>query len=265
MAVFDITFYSNTLHRQTQMTAIVPVDAPDIPGFPKPDPDRKFPALYLLHGYSGAHGDWLRGSRIEQLAMMHSIAVFCPSGENSFYLDDWARDALYGQLLGEELITFTRRLFPLSDQRSDTSIGGLSMGGYGALRNGLKYSGVFGNIIALSSALITDNVADGLESNPMISASYFSHTFGNPADIKGSDIDPAALAQKLVDTGTEKPNIFMACGSEDFLVTENRKLDKRLSDMSYPHVYLEGPGIHSWEFWDPHIEKALVWLNETNQ
>lgn len=264
MAVFNATFYSNSLHRQTQMTAIIPADTPDIPGFPKPDKSKRFKSLYLLHGYSGSHGDWLYGSRIEQLAMMHQIAVFCPAGENSFYLDDKARDAMYGHMLGVELIEFTRRLFPLSSETKDTVIGGLSMGGYGAILNGLKYNEVFGSIIALSSALITDNVAMGSEqeNNPMISSSYFAHTFGKPGNIKGSDIDPEALAGKLIDADSARPRLFMACGSEDFLINENRKLDKCLTEMGYEHTYLEGPGMHSWQFWDEYIEKALIWLGE---
>ena len=47
---------------------------------------------------------------------------------------------------------------PLSHKRVDTFIGGLSMGGFGALRNGLKYSDTFGSIISLSGALHIDNM-----------------------------------------------------------------------------------------------------------
>ena len=63
----------------------------------------------------------------------------------------------------KELIEFTRTVFPISRERRDTTIGGLSMGGYGAIRNGLKHSDVFGNIIAFSSALLTDRLAAGME------------------------------------------------------------------------------------------------------
>ena len=66
------------------------------------------------------------------------------------------------------------------------------MGGYGAIRNGLKNSDVFGSIIALSSALITDHVVDIVQhkDNPIASPSYYVHVFGNPKDIIGSDVDP---------------------------------------------------------------------------
>jgi S-formylglutathione hydrolase FrmB len=266
MAVFDITLFSNTLHRQVPLTAIIPVEVLEIPGFPKIDKSKPFRSLFLLHGFSGAHTDWLRGSRIEQLSMMHNIAVFCPSGENSFFLDDIVRDALYEQYLCEELIDFTRRVFPISSERIDTSIGGLSMGGYGALRNGLKRSDVFGNIIALSSALITDGIEMIVKQpdNPIASPSYYIHTFGKPETVVGSDADPKALAKKLKDSGGIIPNIYMACGSEDFLVTENRNLNAYLNDIGLEHIYLESPGIHDWAFWDSYIEKALIWLDSLN-
>lgn len=272
MAVFDFTFYSSSLHRTTEVTAIIPAEPPMFPGMAQFDPNKPFRSIYLLHGYSGSHGDWLRGSKIEQLAQMHRIAVFCPSGENSFYIDDKARDALYEQYICRELVDFTRRVFPLSKERKDTTIAGLSMGGYGAIRNGLKNNDVFGNIAAFSSALITDGISnmpdepgagtDGMSPPSMMSPSYFIHTFGKPSQIIGSDVDPKALAKKLVDTGAERPNLYMACGSEDFLIDSNRDLHKYLEDIGFGHLYTEGPGTHSWEYWDLHIDKALKWLDE---
>lgn len=263
MAVFDITFFSNSLRRLVPLTAVIPIEEVDIPGFPKIDKSRPFRALYLLHGFSGTHKDWLHGSRIEQLAMMHNIAVFCPSGENSFYLDDTLRGALYEQLVCKELIDFTRRTFPISNKREDTSIGGLSMGGYGALRSGLKHSDVFGSIIALSSALITDGIEMIVQQqdNPIASPAYYIHTFGKLEEIKGSDVDPKALAKKVLDEKAPVPNIYMACGTEDILIAENRDFHTSLSIIGMKHVYLESPGIHSWAFWDDYIEKALLWLD----
>ena len=59
----------------------------------------------------------------------------------------------YGAFVGEELPRIMRAMFPLSQKREDTFIAGLSMGGFGALRNGFKYSDTFSRIAALSSAL----------------------------------------------------------------------------------------------------------------
>lgn len=267
MAVFDITLFSNSLRRLVPITAIIPAEIVEMPGLPKIDKSKPFRALYLLHGFSGCHLDWIRGSRIEQLSLMHNIAVFCPSGENSFYLDDKIRGALYEQYICSELIDLTRRVFSISKEKKDTSIGGFSMGGYGAIHSGLKYNEVFGNVIAFSSALITDGIEEVVKQpeNPIAPASYYIHTFGKPEKVRGSDADPKALAKKLIDAKAALPNIYMACGSEDMLIASNRDFDTYLTQIGYQHTYLESPGIHNWTFWDCYIEKALDWLDNLSQ
>jgi len=263
MAVFTITFFSNALGRLTEMTAIVPVERPQQHGGGGKPAVEPFRSVYLLHGYSGTHTDWIRGSRIEQLAMAHNVAVFMPSGENAFYLDDTIRGARYEQLLCEDIISFTRSVFPLSHRREDTTIGGFSMGGYGALRNGFKRNDVFGNIIAFSSAIITDSLAKMKPDtpNPIAPYSYYVHTFGKLDEVAGSDKDPKALAKKIVEEAKLVPNVYMACGTEDFGVENNRAFSRYLNEIGYNHEYKESAGEHNWKFWDEYIEKALIWLD----
>ena len=264
MALFEISLFSNALRRRVPVTAIVPVEELDIPGFPKFDKSKPFRVVFLLHGFSESEAAWLRGTGIELYAALHNIAVFMPSGENSFYLDDTSRDALYEQYLCQELVEFTRVVFPISRERRDTTIGGLSMGGYGAIRNGLKHNEVFGNILAFSSALITDRVADGIEqrNNPIASAEYYTHVFGDKDQLRGSDNDPKALAKKLVESASPVPGIFMACGTEDILLDVNRDFHEYLAQIGMKHVYMESPGVHDSVFWDECIQKALVWLDD---
>ena len=114
MAVFEFSFFSSSMHRNTEVTACIPAGGPMFPGTP-PAPKTPLRLLILLHGYSGSHADWVRGSSIDQLATMHHMAVFCPSGENSFYIDDPSRDAMYEQLICRELPKFAREVFHISD------------------------------------------------------------------------------------------------------------------------------------------------------
>jgi S-formylglutathione hydrolase FrmB len=264
MALFEITMFSQALRRQVHLTAMLPVENLSFPGVPPRDKHRRFRSLYLLHGFSGTHSDWLRGSRIDTLAMLHDLAVFFPAGENSFYLNDNKRDALYEDFLCEELVEFTTRVFPLSDKRENRFIGGFSMGGYGALRNGLKRADVFGGIIALSSALITDHleqiVSDG--GNTIATPDYYRHVFGDDlAAARGGDADPKELARRLLESGASLPRVYMACGTEDFLLADNRSLHTHLEDIGFPHLYREGKGGHDWAFWDAETETALNWLD----
>lgn len=260
MAVFKIDYFSRAIRRSIPLTVLLPIErtlesAADAPFSP-------FRTLYLLHGYSGTHTDWLENSRIAQLSQQYRLAVVMPSTENSFCLDDTVRGALYEKMVADELMTFSRSVFPLSKERSDTAIGGLSMGGYGALHTGLKYPDSYGAIIALSSALITDQVAHMTEENvPEIAPfSYYRHTFGEPANVLGSDVDPKALAQKLANSPEKMPRLYMACGTEDFLIENNRSMHEHLTKLGLSHEYREGAGVHDWAYWDAHIAQALEWL-----
>ena len=262
MAVFRIDFRSDTLRRIAPLTVVLPIEAPRIPGMEIPERTGPFKTIYLLHGYSGSQNDWITGTRIEYLARIFGVAVVMPAGENSFYLNDEIRGQYYEDFICEEIVDFTRKVFPLSTKREDTTIAGLSMGGYGAIRNGLKRSDVFGNICAFSSALITDRLPEMTPDMPdgLAPYSYYVHVFGDLSKAVGSDVDPKALAEKLVKDGAELPKIYMACGTEDFLVAPNRDFDQHLTKIGYEHTYEEGPGIHDWVFWDAYIEKAIKWL-----
>jgi putative tributyrin esterase len=131
------------------------------------------------------------------------------------------------------------------------------------LRNGLKHSDTFGSIFAFSSALITDKTAlmkEG-DTNPVMAPySYYRHVFGDLTKLIGSDNDPKAVAKKMVDQKADIPKIFMACGTEDFLIAENRDFHQHLNGLGIEHEYRESPGVHNWAFWDEYIEKAMEWL-----
>lgn len=259
MSIIHAEFLSACLRRQVSFKAIIPVEKPGTLITEK----RNLKTLYLLHGYMGHCTDWLADSCIHELAQRHDMAVVMPSGENSFYVDNPDNESYFGKFIGEEMVGFTRALFPLSEKREDTLIGGLSMGGFGAIRNGLKYTDVFGCIIALSSALITDKLADAsmdFTKTPE-SEKYYIRTFGSLDRLSGSDNDPRALANKAAASGGLFPELYMACGTEDFLLQENRSFKEHLEGLGVPFTYIEEPGSHDWRFWNPQIEKALEWYD----
>ncbi len=259
MALLQISFFSKCLKRETTFNALLPLDGPSSEG------ERPLGALYLLHGYSASYTDWLTHSRIRELSNRYRLAVFMPSGENHFYLDDEEREAWYGEFVGRELVEFTRRMFPISHRREDTLIGGLSMGGYGALRNGLHYAGTFGGIIALSSALLPYHVGDMKPDihNGIAGYSYYRAVFGELNSVLGSDKDPEELVRRLKASGSPIPEIYMACGTEDFLLDVNRRLGQFLKEEQVGHTYRESPGSHDWDFWNEKIVDALEWAKQS--
>ena len=253
MALIQVNYVSSALQRTVPLQVILPVDklAPD-GKLPK---EKKFKTLYLLHGYLGNYTDWVSGTRIQRWAEERDLCVVMPSGDNAFYVDRPETGNCYGQFIGQELVEITRRMFPLSRKKEDTFIGGLSMGGFGAMRNGLKYHETFGAIISFSGAF---HVMDYENFDPKTRA-FGEGLFGPMEAAAKSDKNPAVLAKALAEA-KEKPRIYMSCGTEDGLMPANRAFRKVLEENGFDVTWYEGPGGHDWDVWNGDIQRALEWL-----
>ncbi|MGB4660152.1 MAG: alpha/beta hydrolase family protein [Mobilitalea sp.] len=262
MAVITVDFTSISIMKRTTFRVILPIEW-NWTSNPYEKEIKPFRTLYLLHGIFGDSSDWILNTEIERYATQHQIAVVMPSGDNSFYLDNEIRNDNYGKYIGEELVAYTRKMFPLSSNREDTFIGGLSMGGYGAIRNGLKYSDTFGAIIGLSSALVNYVVPESDNEKDFFiqRRSYFESIFGDLDKLTVSDKNPDALIMKLIESKKKIPRIYMACGTEDDLLGVGRHFKDFLIDHKVEHEYKEAPGVHDWIFWNTFIQDALQWLD----
>ncbi len=259
MAEININFYSNQLKRKVTFTGIIPSDRPDLPGWPSCE-EGPYKALYLLHGYSGNQYDWISGSIISELAMKYNIAVFMPSGENNFYIDDESLGAYYTKFVGEELVEVTRKLFPISKDKKDTFIGGFSMGGYGALRTGILYPQTFGKIMAISSALIVKDI-QGMAPDfrdAFADYNYYSRVFGDLDNILESDKNLEYIINQSLMDKVNLPQILMACGTEDFLRDNNKDFSEFLESKNIKHELYLSEGIHNWTFINKNLEN---WIN----
>lgn len=137
MAIIKLNYLSKALLRTVDVTVVLPTDTLDMDTMTY-NQKKEYKTLYLLHGIFGDQNDWLYGTRIQRFASERGLCVVMPSGENMFYVDQENTHNLYSQFIGEELVEMTRAMFPLSHRKEDTFIAGLSMGGYGAIVNGLK-------------------------------------------------------------------------------------------------------------------------------
>ena len=266
MALIQVNFYSTSLMRNVTYHMILPNDLPADMKKGNVHYDREMKTLYLLHGYSGSTMDWLLGSLAQEVAGKYNLAIVMPSGENSFYLDGKGTGRAYGRFVGEEIVSYTNRVFGLSSKREDTLIGGLSMGGFGAIHTGLKYHDTFGSIIGLSSALIVNSIMNKEEgySNEIADYDYYVSVFGDLSKLENSENNPEYLVKKLVKEGKQIPAIFMACGTEDFLIEENREFYRFLKENNVEVTYKESPGVHNWDFWNEYLEPSIKWALEDN-
>lgn len=250
MALIQMTYLSMALLRTVEVQVILPVDKMDLAAGTRED--KKYKTLYLLHGLLGSNVDWISGTCIQRWAEAKNLAVVMPSGENSFYFDHALPNSAYGTFIGQELPAMMRKTFPLSSRREDSFIGGLSMGGYGALRNGLKYCDTFSHIIALSGAVhIFEEKGHGLFGALAC--------FGDKEKAEKTDLNPKIAFEKAREKGCV-PKIYMSCGLEDDLLAANRAMKDFFEEQGAELTYVETAGGHDWDFWNSQIREALDWL-----
>lgn len=247
MAHLVVDYYADALGVQTRMHVLLP----------QRPAAGKAKTLYLLHGMSDDEGTWMRRTSIDRYAEEHGLAVVMPDGGLGWYTDMY-RGLAWFRFISEELPALCRRFFPiLSDKREDTWIGGNSMGGYGALKCALRAPQTFSRVISLSGAL---DAADTAVNNTVpATRRYWEDVFGPAEDVSGSENDLFAAATALTDPAL-RPQIYMWCGTEDFLYGQNTRMRDHLRALGYDLTYEESPGDHQWQYWDKKIADALDWL-----
>ena len=260
MAVIQVNFYAKSICKPTMFQMILPNDNPFNPEETNEHFRRPMKTLVLLHGYSGNCFDWLVNSPVSDLAGKYNVAIVMPTGDNSFYLNGTSSTAKYEDFICVDLIEYLQKTFGLAKTPEDTFIGGLSMGGFGALHSGLAHPEVFGKMFGLSSALIADEVCNMKPGfgNGVANYEYYAQTFGNPSELKEAHNNPKFVLSERVKKGEKIQPIFMACGSEDFLIAPNRDFKDFLISNGVEVTYKESPGVHDWKFWNEYIEPAII-------
>ena len=260
MSNIKVEFFSNSLVRPVAFEMFIPNDfRTDIPRPHNPYYDRPCKTVFVLHGYTGWGKGW---DSMYELAVKYNFALVFPTGENAFYLDHASTAAKYGTFVGVELVEYIRKTFRLCSKKEETFISGLSMGGFGALHVGLSHPDTFGKIVALSSALIIHGIAGmkpGAE-NPIANYEYYHKVFGDLDKVVESDKNPEVLIKKLLEQGKELPELYVACGTEDFLLDNNRRFYEFLKANNVNVNYVEGSGGHDMNYWREYFAKGFEWL-----
>ena len=154
----------------------------------------------------------------------------------------------YFDYMTKDLIEFTERTFPAKRNRAGRCIGGLSMGGYGALRVGLGRPDLFASVNSHSGALWRGSTNQKMDNDE------FVRVLGRKP--MGTDHDLLNLAEARKKAGN-MPRLLMDVGTEDFLLEENRNYHQALEKLKIEHTYREFPGAHTWDYWDEHVQEAI--------
>jgi putative tributyrin esterase len=219
----------------------------------------RYPVLYLLHGLGGHYSDWVIRTNIADYAAQYRMIVVTPEGNDGWYTDSagTASDKYESYLL-KELIPDVQKRYRTIESRYGRAIAGLSMGGYGAFKFGLRYPATFAFAASMSGAFAvsryTEKEMGGANWEP------FLKTFGPVGSETRKANDIFEITKTLTPARVALlPYFYFDCGTEDVArhVNANRELSEMFLDRKIPHEYRELPGDHSWAYWDQQVPEVL--------
>lgn len=224
-------------------------------------PKNRLPVLYLLHGLSGHYTDWASKTKLaEYVARHNNLIVVTPEGNNGWYTDSPVVPAdKYESYIMQELIPDVESRYRTITAREGRAIAGLSMGGYGALKFGVKYPDRFIFAASLSGAfgvpLLTEQELSGFAA----ARDSVMQAFGPVDSRTRTDNDIFKLFRAVSqDRIAQLPYIYLDCGTEDYLFKDNRTLADILVERKIPHEFRELPGKHEWPYWDQQVRAVLM-------
>ena len=220
--------------------------------------DRRYPVLYLLHGYTDDYSAWVTKSNLLLHAPAYEEIIVMPEGGTGWYMNNQGDKKLeWEDYLIQDLIPYVDGHYRTVATRQGRAIAGLSMGGYGAMTLGLRDPDLFAAIASMSGALSSAQAGfyAALSSNPKIKK-VIEDDFGAPDNAVRTSEDPFELIKKV--PADKLPQLYISIGSSDFLLDSNRDFIKLLTQLKIPFRYSEVPGKHEWPVWDEQIQVILA-------
>jgi putative tributyrin esterase len=221
---------------------------------------QSFPVLYLLHGLSGHYSNWLAKTKLAEHAAAYQLIIVTPEGNDGWYTDSaTVPEDKYEAYIMQELLPDVERRFRTTKAREGRAIAGLSMGGYGALKFGLKYPDRFIFAASMSGAL---DAAVRAEDDRRFAWEYLRpsimQTFGAPNSPTRAANDLHNLARTLpAERIASLPFFYFDCGTEDGFLATNRELAQIFLERKIPHEFRQLPGGHNWPYWDAQVQEVL--------
>jgi len=213
-----------------------------------------FPVVYLLHGYGGNYLNWSQKTDLGTLSDRYEFILVCPDGNyNSWYLDSpLDSSSQYETHIISEVIPFIDSTYRTVTDHKGRAITGLSMGGQGALYLAARHPELFmaaGSMsggVDLTYSTVKWEIAQKLGSYEKYPQRWREHSVVNMVDL----FKDHSLA------------LFIDCGVDDIFIQVNRQLHKRLLEANIPHVYIERPGGHRWEYWVNALPYHLLFFKQ---
>lgn len=219
--------------------------------------DTRYPVIYLLHGLTGHFNNWTDLTKLSDYANGYKVIIITPEGGDGWYTDSVSNDKeKWESYIIQELIPEVDKKFRTNAGRNQRAIAGLSMGGFGALKFGLKYPDKFVLAGSFSGALGAAQITE--KTLPGAIGKTIDGIFGPVESETRKSNDIFAIIRSITPEKAKTiPFIYLDCGTEDFLFQNNREFVNLLVEKKVPHEYRQLPGAHDWKYWDKQVQEFL--------
>ncbi len=259
---------------------------------------RRYPVIYMLHGLGGDETNWIEQGKLAEAAdaMKLQAIVVMPDGDASFYANavtpvDFERclgshpvfsqqadpatycvkTPRYEDYIVRDLIGHVDATYRTIASRAGRGIGGLSMGGFGALQLAARHQDLFAAAASHSGVdallyagpypyvagkvVLADDVKSwGKEVEPI--GTHVRSIFGAELATWQAH-DPATLLGALQDGALA---LYLDCGTEDGFQLHHgaQYVHDLLTEHGVRHTWFLGPGAHDFQFWAQRIDDSLA-------
>ncbi len=237
---------------------------------------RSYPVLYLLHGMGDNHTSWLHNGDLKRTVdeliarrTIEPLIIVMPDAGISYYMNSMSGTSPYETYFFSEFIPYIEKMYRCNGNQR--SVGGLSMGGYGAMLYALRKPEMFKTCLAFSAAVRTDE-----EMNTMSEADWNARyriplgEYSHDAIDSTKHVVPSyylihySVLNLVVNLPAKERKIvryYIDCGDDDFLYKGNSMLHIFMRDKNITHEYRVRNGGHTWDYWKTSLRDGLTYLN----
>lgn len=214
---------------------------------------KKFPVVYLLHGYSGNYGTWVKSFKevSQQVDRYGFIAIGVDGNYSSWYFDSPIDPTFkYETYIIDELVPFIDKKYKTIASREGRAISGLSMGGHGSLYLSLKHQDVFGAAGSMSG---------GVDIRPFSEKWDIKNRLGAITDFP-ENWEKNTVVNLIELNQNNNLKLIIDCGVDDFFIDVNRELHQKMLALKIDHDYIERPGKHNIDYWENSLKFQLLFF-----
>jgi enterochelin esterase-like enzyme len=212
--------------------------------------NKRYPVLYMLHGAGGNYTEWSDSFLPEQIdrmivagAVQPMIVVMPDDGESTYYAN-WDNGPRWGDYIAFDVVSTVDLRYRTLPEPASRAIGGLSMGGLGALNLAFQHPDIFGVVGSHSPSV-------RLQPDPTLwfltGDNFWEH-------------DPIWLASHA--SGLDALKIWLDVGTDDIWLPNIEAVHDAMVAQQLQVDWHEFPGTHEAEYWIDHVPDYLHFYSD---